>query len=87
MPGTQEPLFCRRPMQDLIQAQRQAIKKEVESVPANTLLNASEYDLVAALVESFRLDVPVIRDKDVYIASSAELRPETSGEAARLRGC
>jgi hypothetical protein len=86
MPITQEPLFRRRPIQEVLQAQEEAATREVESVPPNTLLNAIEHDLVEALVESFRLDVPVIRDTDVYIADSAERKVEMTGDAARLLG-
>jgi hypothetical protein len=35
------------------------VKQRVQSIPANTLLNASEHDLKQAQVQEFRLDVPV----------------------------
>ena len=44
------------------------LKKRVQEIPANKLLNASEHDLVQALVEDFRLDVPVIKKEEIYIA-------------------
>ena len=78
-----EPLFRRRPVHELIQSQTEAVKKEVESIPPNTLLDAIEHDLVEALVERFRLDVPVIRDSAVYIADSAARRVEATGDTAR----
>jgi hypothetical protein len=40
------------------------LKKRVQEIPANKLLNASEHDLVQALVEDFRLDVPVIKKEE-----------------------
>jgi len=84
MASREEPLFRGRPIEEVIDAQTEAVKKEVESVPANTLLNASEHDLVEAVVEKFRLHVPVIRDAGIYIASWGEKKVDVSGDAARL---
>jgi hypothetical protein len=55
----------------------------VQSIPANTLLNASEQDLQQALVEEFRLNVPIIKDEDIYIAHSGETQVDVSGDPMR----
>jgi hypothetical protein len=56
----------------VLQGQTEAVKKRVQSIPPNTLLNASEHDLVEAIVEEFRLNVPVIKDEGIHIADSGE---------------
>jgi hypothetical protein len=65
-------LFNKHQIFGVLQGQTEAVKKRVQSIPPNTLLNASEHDLVQALVEEFRLNVPVINDEDIYIAHSGE---------------
>ena len=54
---SEESLFRRHQIYGVIQGQAEAVKKEVQSIPANTLLNASEHDLMQAIIEKFRLDV------------------------------
>ena len=80
---SQEPLFNKYPIYSVIQAQTETVKKEVQSIPSNTLLNASEHDLVQALVEKLRLDVPTIDDADIYIAHSGETQVNVSGDPMR----
>jgi hypothetical protein len=57
---SQELLFNKHQIFGVVQGQTEAVKKRVQSIPPNTLLNASEHDLVQAVVEEFRLKVPVI---------------------------
>ena len=59
----QELLFNKYQIFGVVQGQTEAVKKRVQSIPSNTLLNASERDLVQGLVEEFRLNVPVIKDE------------------------
>lgn len=51
---SQELLFNTYQIFGILQGQTEAVKKRVQSIPPNTLLNASEHDLVEALVEEFR---------------------------------
>jgi hypothetical protein len=80
----EEYLFRKSPIYSVIQNQTAAVKKEVQSIPANTLLNASEHDLVRALIEKLRLDVPIIDEADIYIARSEETGVDVSSDPMRM---
>src|ERR1700737_2307445 len=67
----------------VIQAHTESLKKKVQSIPANTLLNASEQDLIQAVIQEFRLEVPVIKDGEIYIASAGETQVDVSGDPMR----
>ena len=79
----QEPLFNRYQIFGIIQGRTEAVKKKVQAIPANTLLNASEHDLVQALVEEFQLHVPTIKNDDIYIAHSGETEVDVSRDFTR----
>lgn len=81
---TQGFLFNKHQIFDVLQAQTQAVKKKAQSIPPNTLLNAPEQDLVQALVEEFRLNVPVIKDDQIYIAHSGETQVDVSRDPMRM---
>jgi len=83
MSMNQELLFRKYPMYAVIQNQTETARKEVQAIPANTLLNASEHDLVQALVEKLSLDVPTIEEADIYIAHSGETQVDVSGDPMR----
>jgi hypothetical protein len=50
-------------MFSVVQHRREQVKPAVEQIPKDKLLNASEEDLISALAEDLRLDVPVISDE------------------------
>lgn len=79
-----ELLFNKYQMYGVVQGQTATIKKKIQSIPANTLLNASEHDLIQALVEEFRLNVPVIKDDEIYIAHSGEAQVDVSRDPMRM---
>lgn len=79
-----EHLFHKYPIYAVIQAQTESVKKDVQSIPANTVLNASEHDLIQALVEKLRLDVPTINDEEIYIAHSGETQVDVSNDPMRM---
>jgi len=60
---SEELLFSKNDIFQVIEGQKAAVKQRVQEIPANKLLNARERDLVQALVEEFLLDVPVIEDE------------------------
>ena len=68
----------------VVQGQTEALKKRVKSIAANTLLNASEHDLVKALVEEFQFNVPLIQDENIYIAHSGEVQVDVSSDPMRM---
>ncbi|MGA8660097.1 MAG: hypothetical protein WB586_28595 [Chthoniobacterales bacterium] len=69
---SQEILFNKYNIFDVLQSRRESVKKRIQETPANKLLNASEHDLVQALVEEFRLDVPVLKEDKIHIADHGE---------------
>jgi hypothetical protein len=77
-------LFNKYEMYGVVQGQTATIKKKIQSIPANTLLNASEHDLIQALVEEFRLNVPVIKDDEIYIAHSGEAQVDVSRDPMHM---
>src|SRR5258708_29035554 len=78
-----ELLFNKFQIFSIIQGHTESLKKKVQSIPANYVLNASEQDLVQALMEEFRLKVPVIKDEGIYIASGGEAEVEVSRDPMR----
>jgi hypothetical protein len=81
---SQEILFNTYQIFGVVQGQTEALKKRVQSIPPNTLLNASEHDLVEALLEEFRLNVPIIKDENIYIAHSGETQVDVSRDPMRM---
>ncbi len=81
---SQEPLFNKYQIFGVVQGQTEAVKKRVQSIAPNALLNAPEDDLLKALVEEFRLNVPVIKDEELYIAQSGETQVDVSRDPMRL---
>lgn len=78
-----ELLFNKYEIFGILQNQPAALKKRIQEIPAATLLNASEHDLVQALIEEFRLNVPVIDDDGIYIAESGETQVDVSRDPMR----
>lgn len=56
----------------------------MQSVPPNTLLNASEHDLLCALIDELTLNVPVIREEEIHIAESGEHPVDASKDPMRV---
>ena len=80
---SEELLFNTYQIFSIVQGHTESVKKRLQSIPGNTLLNASEQDLLQALVEEFRLNVPVIKDEGIYIASAGETQVDVSGDPMR----
>ncbi|HWO36565.1 MAG TPA: hypothetical protein VNO32_47890 [Candidatus Acidoferrum sp.] len=58
-------LFNKHSILDVLPAQKQKLKEKLQSFKADYLLNASEQDLVASLVEEFTLNVPTIDESKI----------------------
>lgn len=78
-----ELLFSRGDIFSVIQAHTEALKKKVQSIPVNTLLNTSEQDLIQAVIKEFRLNVPLIKDHEIYIAHAGETQVDVSRDPMR----
>jgi hypothetical protein len=62
----------------------QVVGKRIQSILLDKILNASEHDLVQAVVDEFTLNVPVLRDEDIYIADSGETQFDVRNDPMRL---
>ena len=80
----EELLFNKQDIFSVVQGQTAAVKKGVQAIPANTLLNASEHDLTQALVAELRLDVPRINDEGIHIASTGETQVDVRHDPMRM---
>jgi hypothetical protein len=58
-------LFSGASIFDVLQSQKQKLKEKIQSLQADYLLNASEQDLIAWLVDEFNLDVPTIDESKI----------------------
>ncbi len=76
----EELLFNKVQIFSIIQGQTEAVKNRAQSLPANTLLSASEEDLVQALKEEFQLNVPIIKDDQIHISYSGETKIDVSSD-------
>ncbi len=62
-----------------------ALRKEIQELDSNYLLNVSEEDLVRWLVEKFRMDVPVILDQELHVADHKETQIDVSKDPRRIK--
>jgi hypothetical protein len=74
--GNEQYLFSTRDILLVLESQKAKLVKRAQEIPGNTLLNASEY----ALVEEFRLDVPVLKENERYLAHRGEVRVDVTGD-------
>jgi hypothetical protein len=77
-------LFNQHGISDVIEDQKRKIGPRVLEIPANKILNASEYDLVQALVQEAWMDVPVINEEGIYIEQAEETQVDVSMDPARI---
>lgn len=68
---------------DVLRAQKQKLKEKIQSLQADYLLNASEQDLVAWLVEEFTLNVPKIDESKIEM-DYREKQIDVSGDPNRM---
>jgi hypothetical protein len=78
--GNEQYLFSTRDILLVLESQKAKLVKRAQEIPGNTLLNASEHDLVHALVEEFRLDVPVLKENERYLAHRGEVQVDVTGD-------
>jgi hypothetical protein len=77
-------LFCETSIFDVLQHQTRAIKSAVQALTPNFLLNVSENDLIASLVDELRLDVPSIKEEEIHIAEHGETQIDVSRDPMRF---
>jgi hypothetical protein len=81
---SEDLLFSTYDIFSIVQARTESVKKRVQAIPPNTLLGASEQDLIQALVEEFRLNVPVIKEDEIHVADSGEVSVDVSRDPMRM---
>lgn len=63
-----QALFSEYEVFSVIEARKQTIKNKMQEIDPNTLLAASEQDVIRALIEDLRLSVPTVSEEKIYIA-------------------
>ncbi|MFZ0392712.1 MAG: hypothetical protein WCF17_21810 [Terracidiphilus sp.] len=63
--------------------QLRQIKQKIQELKADYDLNASEEDLVVALVDEFSLDVPVLEEEGIHV-DDGEQQIDVSGDPRRF---
>jgi hypothetical protein len=81
--GEREMLFNNYSILDVLPAQKQKLRETIQSFKADYLLNASEQDLVASLVEEFTLNVPTIDESKIEM-DYREKQIDVSGDPNRM---
>jgi hypothetical protein len=76
-------LFCKLNISDVIGGQKAAAKAEIADIPQNDLLSRSEHDLIQALVDKYRLHLPVIRYDEIHVAHSGEAKVDVRNDFRR----
>ena len=76
-------LFNKYSILAVLPAQNQKLKEKIQSLEANYLLNASEGDLIAWLVEEFTLNVPTIDESKIEM-DYGEKQIDVSGDPNRM---
>jgi hypothetical protein len=65
-------LFNQAVLQDLLDDMRPALAREVEDIPPERLLDAPEHDLCAALVEKYRVEIPILHPDGMFVRDEGE---------------
>jgi hypothetical protein len=81
--GEREMLFNKYSVLDVLPSQKQKLKAKIQSFKADYLLNASEQDLVASLVEESTLTVPTIDESNIQM-DYREKQIDVSGDPNRM---
>lgn len=78
-------LFAENPtVLDVVESQRRGLKKALEELPANHLLARPVDELVAELVEKFRLNVPVLDRDHIVQFPPEEVDIDVTHDPARI---
>ena len=76
-------LFNKYSILDVLPAQNKKIKDKFQSLKADYLLNVSEQDLIASLVDEFTLDVPTLDESKIEM-DYREKQIDVSGDPNRM---
>jgi hypothetical protein len=76
-------LFDRLSVLDVLPDQERQIREKIRSLAPDYLLNVSEEDLLASLLDEFTLDIPVLNESDVSV-EYGEHQFDLSGDRMRF---
>src|SRR4051812_23396365 len=76
-------LFNRVSIYDVLQSHKQKLKEKIQSLKPDYVLNASEQDLIAWLVDESKLEVPMIDESKIEIEHQ-EKQIDVSGDPRRM---
>lgn len=76
-------LFNNVSILDVLPDQLRQVKKKVQELEANYLLNASEDDLIASLADEFTLDFPVLNEEGIH-TDHGEQQVDVSRDPMRM---
>jgi hypothetical protein len=77
-------LFEQHSISDVIRNETAKIKDVIQKLEPNYLLNASEEDLIQALVSELRLDVPVLNEEGIHTSDFGEVDIDVSRDPMRM---
>jgi hypothetical protein len=80
---SKELLFNTYDIFSVIQNHTERLKGRVQDIPANTVLGASEQDLIASLVAEFQFRVPALKESEIYVAYGGETQVDVSHDPMR----
>jgi hypothetical protein len=68
-----------------IESREESLKRTIQDLNSNYLLNVSEEDLVHSLAEEFQMNVPVILDQEIHVADHKETQVDVSKDPMRIK--
>jgi hypothetical protein len=83
---TQQYSFKDTDIHSEIESREESLKRTIQELDSNDLLNVSEEDLVQSLVDEFRMDVPIILDQKIYVFDPEEIQVDVSEDRSRQIG-
>jgi hypothetical protein len=83
MSGAVEPLFSKYELRRVIEAQEQAMYKEVDAVETNRLLNTGTEDWCNYLEDKYELEPLVLNEAGITV-DQADMRLDVSGDTRRM---
>jgi hypothetical protein len=76
-------LFSDSDIYEYIENRKKQLSNAIQSLDQNYLLNSSEEDLIAALIDQFNINIPVILDNEIHIADYGETPVDVSRDLDR----
>lgn len=80
---SRQVLFSDGDIYNVLENQKEAVKKEIYALESNYLLNTSETDLIQWLLDKLRLDVPEILDSEIHVVEQQETKIDVSRDPMR----